>query len=105
KAIRYHNRAIANDLRIPRNLIGFSTSNQDAGCYPGVNPNSCNGGDRYHPLYIFPAIILLILGATIISYGLFCCPTFLGVLLILLAGIPICTAVWLFFFRVLPHEH
>lgn len=60
-----------------------------------------NGGHLQNFLFLFPTAIFFALGTTMVTYGLYCCPPVLGVLMILLAGAPISAAVWCFFFRVI----
>ena len=66
--------------------------NSDDGIYPYAD----HGNHGYRALYIFPVAGLFILSAAMISYGLFCCPTGIGVILVLLAGIPIYAAIQIF---------
>jgi hypothetical protein len=54
----------------------------------------------YNLFFLIPAAILSAIGAAMIAYGLYCAPTPIGVLLVLLAGAPICSAVWIFVFKV-----
>jgi hypothetical protein len=66
-----------------------------------VYHNQNDSGHLKNFLFLFPAAVSLALGAIMVGYGLYCCPTVRGVLIILLAGIPISAAVWCFFFWVL----
>jgi hypothetical protein len=59
-------------------------------------------GENFKSLFfLFPTAICLATGAAIVAYGLFCCPTAIGVIVVFSAGIPIGAAVWLVFSKVL----
>lgn len=60
----------------------------------GVEPYANSGKHSYRALYILPAAVLFVFSAALIAYGLFCCPTRMGVSIVLLAGIPVYGFIW-----------
>lgn len=67
---------------------------------PRIEPYAHNGEYGYRALYALPVAILLILGAAMVAYGLYCCPTLLGLLVVICAGIPINAALWIFLHKI-----
>ena len=99
--VEEHERSVDGDMIGDTYRVSSFVGGKNVACDYCVSDQKQQGENTYRPLYIFPVTVLAVLAIAIIAYGLFCCPTALGVLIILTAGIPIYGAVYLIFDKIL----